>query len=151
VIYISRIYFTTAELFGAPSSILGFRRWHDASRAAMALGRGHQVRHRRNESVFAPERRISIALLSFFGSHSASGGNKVFIAEAIGNSLTSFGAGTVGAALAFATAYLTQLYYGNGSPTALRWHGLTYVSLATSVVGFIAGIYFARIAVIASL
>ncbi|SHM06858.1 hypothetical protein SAMN05444159_7587 [Bradyrhizobium lablabi] len=94
----------------------------------------------------------AIALLTFIGSHAPSGSNKTLIAQAIGNSLISFGVGTVSAATTFVAGYLTQLYYGNGSTsTAIRWHQLTYVLVIVCVAGFIAGVYFARSAVIASL
>jgi hypothetical protein len=93
----------------------------------------------------------AIALLTFIGNRPAAPAAKAVIAAAVGNALTSFGAGTISAAVVFILAYATQLHYGNGSLAAPRWHYVAYVFLFLAVAGFVVGICFARTAVIASL
>jgi hypothetical protein len=93
----------------------------------------------------------AIALLTFFGNR----GKMLTSAstDAIGNALTFFCIGTVGSVLTFALAYFTQLYYGNvGSKNpALSWHNTTYLALLVAIGGFIGGIWFAKMAVVAAL
>lgn len=93
----------------------------------------------------------AIALLTFIGNRAPAAAVKPIIAAAVGNSLLSFGVGTVSAASVFILAYLTQLHYGNASASAPWWHYVTYVLVVAAVAGFIIGICFARTAVIASL
>jgi hypothetical protein len=93
----------------------------------------------------------AIALLTFFGNR----GKMLTSAstDAIGNALTFFGIGTVGSVVMFALAYFTQLYYGNyGFKNPARaWHYATYLALLAALGGFIGGICFAKIAVVAAL
>jgi uncharacterized membrane protein YidH (DUF202 family) len=92
----------------------------------------------------------AIALLTFIGNHPVVT-KKSMMTDAVGNSLLSFGVGTVSAAMVFILAYLTQLHYGNGSTAAPRWHYLTYGLVIVAVVAFVGGIFFATTAVTASL
>ena len=89
--------------------------------------------------------------MTFIGNRAPAAAVKPIIAAAVGNSLLSFGVGTVSAASVFILAYLTQLHYGNASASAPWWHYVTYVLVVAAVAGFIIGICFARTAVIASL
>jgi hypothetical protein len=93
----------------------------------------------------------ALALLTFFGNRTRplTGAS----ADAIGNSLLFFGIGTVESAIVFLLAYLTQLHYGNEGfeGRAARWHNLTYLSVFVAVASFVAGVWFARQAVIAAL
>jgi hypothetical protein len=53
----------------------------------------------------------------------------------------------------FTFAYFTQLQYGNEgfSRKARTVHWITYVPLLVALAGFISGIWFAKIAVVAAL
>jgi hypothetical protein len=92
----------------------------------------------------------ALALLTFFGNRGKMLSN--MSADAIGYALTSFGIGTIGSVVVFMLAYMTQLYYGNTGFTggARYWHNFTYVGVAIALFGFILGIWFARIAVVAA-
>jgi hypothetical protein len=93
----------------------------------------------------------AIALLTFFGNRGKmlTGAST----DAIGNALTALGIGTVGSVLMFALSYFTQLHYGNvGFKNPARaWHYTTYLALLAALGGFIAGIWYAKIAVVAAL
>jgi hypothetical protein len=92
----------------------------------------------------------ALALLTFFGNRGKVLSN--ISTEAIGAALTSFGVGTVGSVVVFMLAYLTQLHYGNlGWARATYFHYGTYLGVLTALCGFIGGIWFARIAVVAAL
>jgi hypothetical protein len=60
---------------------------------------------------------------------------------------------TVASVLMFTFAYFTQLQYGNEgfSRKARTVHWITYVPLLVALAGFISGIWFAKIAVVAAL
>jgi hypothetical protein len=93
----------------------------------------------------------ALALLTFFGNRGKMLTN--VSAEAIGIALTSFGVGTIGSVSVFILAYLTQLHYGNLGFTGSGrvWHYGTYMGVLTALGGFIGGIWFARVAVVAAL
>jgi hypothetical protein len=92
-----------------------------------------------------------IALLSFFGNR-----NRILATaatDAIDRSLTCFAVGIVAGVLVYVLAYFAQLCYGNEgfSARARAVHISAYVPLFVSLCGFIAGIIFAKIAVVAAL
>ena len=93
----------------------------------------------------------AIALLTFFGNR----GKLLTSAstDAMGSALVCFGVGTVGSVVIFVVAYFAQLQYGNeGFSTKARTvHQLTYIPLIAALGGFVTGIWFAKIAVVASL
>jgi hypothetical protein len=93
----------------------------------------------------------AIALLTFLGNR----GKPLTSAstDAIGRALACFGVGTVGSVVIFIVAYFVQLQYGNeGFSTKARTvHQLAYIPLIAALGGFVAGIWFAKTAVVASL
>jgi hypothetical protein len=93
----------------------------------------------------------AIALLTFFGNRGKMLTN--VSADAIGNALTSFGIRTVGSVVMFVLAYFAQLYYGNVGfkNPAKAWHSMTYLALLAALGGFVGGIWFAKVAVVAAL
>lgn len=89
----------------------------------------------------------AVALLALAGNIGKAAGNPASLASHLGNSLISFGAGALFAALAFVAAYLTQLQYGRGGENfrpASRWHFVSYALVVLSVSAFVCGLWFAR-------
>jgi hypothetical protein len=96
----------------------------------------------------------AVALLAFAGQIGKNGGDPASIASRLGNSLLGFGFGALFATIGFVAAYFTQLHYGKGGenyPLAYSWHFATYVPVAISILAFLAGLCFAREAILVSL
>lgn len=95
----------------------------------------------------------ALALLAFFGNRAKM--LTTVSTEAIDWSLIGFSVGTFSSVILFVFAYLTQLNYGNvgteGRSVRNWWHYVAYFSLSTALLGFFAGIWFARLAVVAAL
>ena len=93
----------------------------------------------------------AIALLTFFGNRGKM--LTTVSTKAIGPALICFGIGTVGSVLMFVLAYAAQLQYGNRGFTRLPWiwHNGAYAALLAALGGFIGGMWFAKIAVLAAL
>jgi len=94
----------------------------------------------------------AVALMTFLG-HLSGNERRVAIYTA-GISLLSFGIGALIATLAFVTAYLAQLHYGNeatgqtgAGAIAHRCHRITYISILLSAVAFSIGLGFAFFAI----
>jgi hypothetical protein len=93
----------------------------------------------------------AISLMAFLGGRTTAP-RSIDIAHAAGNSLLTFCMGALAASLVFFFAYLTQLQYGNRNfYPALVLHLACYLMFAISVALFVAGVYFARLAIIANL
>jgi hypothetical protein len=94
----------------------------------------------------------ALALLAFEGNKAKVEHAADQIATLVGNSMMSFGVGALAAALGFMVAYLTQLQYGNNKwKFASMLHSCAYGVLLISIFGFIAGLYFARRAILLQL
>jgi hypothetical protein len=94
----------------------------------------------------------ALALLAFVGNKAKLDAVAAEVARFVANSIASFAIGALCAAIGFVLAYLTQLQYGNN-----RWrfatiiHGFTYGVLVLCILGFLVGLYFARLAVLLQL
>jgi hypothetical protein len=92
-----------------------------------------------------------IALLTFFGNRGKM--LTTISADAIDRSLIFFGIGALASVVLFVMAYITQLYYGREGFTkrAQAIHISTYIALCVALVGLCVGIWFAKVAVVATL
>jgi uncharacterized membrane protein YidH (DUF202 family) len=96
----------------------------------------------------------AVALLAFAGNFAKEGSEGARIASSLSSSLLAFGIGALFSALAFVFAYNTQREYGRGGEDyrpAHLWHYGTYAMLVFTIVDFLLGLWFARVALLLSL